>query len=155
MTDIVADAEPRRWTSLTSPRWADPEQQAIDCEVEIAGIGVVPFTATASDIEPIGREIHAALLAGAAGPIAAWVPPSAPVPGSVTAFQARAALLAAGLLDEVEAAVAAADRLTQTAWEYAQAFERTSPTIAALAAALGLTDAQLDDLFRAAAKISA
>ena len=77
------------------------------------------------------------------------------VPASVTAFQARAALLAAGLLDEVEAAVAAADRLTQTAWEYALRFERVSPTIAALAAALGLGDAELDDLFRAAAKISA
>ena len=90
------------------------------------------------------------------GPTVAPADPAAPVvPASVTAFQARAALLAAGLLDDVEAAVAAADRLTQTAWEYALAFERTSPTIAALAAAIGLTDQQLDDLFRVAATISA
>ena len=90
------------------------------------------------------------------GPPVAPVDPAAPVvPACVTAFQARAALLAAGLLDDVEAAVAAADRLTQTAWEYALAFERTSPTIATLAAALGRTDQQLDDLFREAATISA
>lgn len=82
-------------------------------------------------------------------------PPVAPVPQSVSAFQARAALLSNGLLDDVEAAVAAADRLTRTAWEYAQAFERSSPTIATLAAALGLSDEQLDELFRAAAKITA
>lgn len=90
---------------------------------------------------------------------ASSVPPTATdpgaVPASVSAFQARAALFAAGLLDDVEAAVAAADRLTRIAWESAQAFERGSPTIATLAAALGLSDEQLDDLFRAAAEIRA
>ena len=82
-------------------------------------------------------------------------PEVAPVPASVTRFQARAALLAAGLLDDVEATIAGADRFVQIAWADAASFERTSPTIAALAAALGLTDQQLGDLFRAAATISA
>ncbi len=93
---------------------------------------------------------------GRAGP-----PPEAPSVESlraamvVSAFQARAALLAAGKLDDAEAAVAAAPRPVQIAWEYAVEFRRTSPTMLALAPALGLDDAALDDLFRQAAQISA
>lgn len=79
-----------------------------------------------------------------------------PVPQEVSRFQARAALMAAGLLDAADAAVAASgDAFLQLAWKEATAFPRTSPGIAALAPALGLTDADLDDLFRAAAVISA
>lgn len=73
----------------------------------------------------------------------------------VSRFQARAALHNVGLLASVEAAVAAADPFVQIAWQDASEFRRGSPTIAALAAALGLTDVQLDDLFRAAALIEA
>lgn len=82
-------------------------------------------------------------------------PPPPPVPGVVSRFQARAALHNAGLLAGVEAAVAAADPFTQIAWADATEFRRDSPTIAALAVALGMTGAQLDDLFRAAALIVA
>lgn len=88
----------------------------------------------------------------------AWLasePPPPPVPVSVSRFQARAALHNAGLLTAVEAAVAAADPFTQIAWADATEFRRDSPTIAALAVALGMTGAQLDDLFRAAALIVA
>lgn len=70
-------------------------------------------------------------------------------------FQARAALLASGLLASVEAAVAQADQFTQIAWVDAVEFRRNSPTIAALQGAVGLTDAQIDDLFRAAMQIEA
>ncbi len=80
---------------------------------------------------------------------------SEPVPSSVSRFQARAALREAGLLEPIEAAVAAADDLTREAWASAIAFERMSPTIATLAAALGLSSAQVDDLFRRAAMIRA
>lgn len=73
----------------------------------------------------------------------------------VSRFQARAALLGAGLLEAANAAVAAADPIVQIAWADAQEFRRTSPTIAALGAALGLTEAQIDDLFAAAALITA
>ena len=79
-------------------------------------------------------------------------PPSA-VPTSISPAQARLALLHAGLLDQVEAAVAAGDRATQIAWEMATVIERSSPTVVALSAALGLTDAQLDALFTTAAGI--
>jgi len=73
----------------------------------------------------------------------------------VSRFQARAALHAAGLLGMVEAAVAQADPLARIAWADAVEFRRDSPTIAALAGAVGLTETQIDDLFRSAAQITA
>lgn len=80
-------------------------------------------------------------------------PPPAPVPAEVPQWQARRALLAAGLLTAVEAAVAAASQDIQITWEYAPNIVRNSPFVTSMAAALGLTDAQLNDLFRAAAEI--
>lgn len=74
---------------------------------------------------------------------------------SCTPFQGRMALAEAGLLTEVEMAIAAADEKTKVAWEYALEWKRTSPMIAALSIALNMTDAQVDDLFRAAAQIEA
>lgn len=76
-----------------------------------------------------------------------------PVPEAVSRFQARAALLQAGLLSAVEDAVAAADPMVQLAWAEAVEWRRQSPNIIALGAAIGLNEAQLDDLFRAAAQI--
>lgn len=70
-------------------------------------------------------------------------------------FQAKAALSAAGLLSAAESAVAAADATTQLAWAEAIEFRRNSPTITTMAATLGLTPEQVDDLFRAAMQIEA
>ena len=80
----------------------------------------------------------------------------ATVPPSVTRFQARAALHLANLLDEVDAAIAASGNpIAQLAWADAQVFERGSPTIAAMAGALGLTSEQIDALFVSASQIEA
>lgn len=87
--------------------------------------------------------------------IAAYVAPPAPIPQIVSRFQARAALYGAGLLPSVETAIAAADPLVQMAWVDAQEFRRDSPTILAMAGALGLTDTQVDELFTAASQIQA
>ena len=73
----------------------------------------------------------------------------------VTPFQGRMALADAELLSNVEAAVAAADAKTQVAWEYALEWKRMSPMIVTLGAALNLTDAEIDDLFKAASQIVA
>lgn len=83
--------------------------------------------------------------------------PPATVPQSVTRFQALAALHLAGHLEAVKAIMAAPETpvLTKLAWDNALSFERTSPTLASLAAALGMTDADLDALFTAAASIEA
>ena len=72
------------------------------------------------------------------------------VPQSVTRRQARLALLNAGLLTAVEAWIAQASPAVQIDWECAQEIQRDWPAIAEAATALGLTDAQLDDLFAAA-----
>lgn len=92
--------------------------------------------------------------------VAAYVPPPpAPpaVPQQVTAFQAKAALLHAGLLDDVEAMIKHDDtpRVIKLAWDETLHFERTSPTVATIAAALQLTDAQIDALFITASEITA
>ena len=47
------------------------------------------------------------------------------------------------------------DDIVRLAWENAAEWERSSPTLAALATMLGLTDAQVDDLFIAASQVSA
>ena len=84
-----------------------------------------------------------------------WTNPLPPVPQSVSRFQARAALLGAGLLASIEAAIAQADPVAQLAWSDAQEFRRDSPTVLAISAGLGLTDEQLDELFRTASTITA
>jgi len=83
-------------------------------------------------------------------------PPLPPVvPASVAMWQAKAALQAAGLLTSATAAVAAASNPVLTAfWEGASTIDRSSPTLAGIAAALSLTSEQIDALFIQAASIS-
>lgn len=75
------------------------------------------------------------------------------VPASVTARQARLALHGAGLLTQVEAAIAAAGGAVQIEWEYATAIERASPLLATIAAGLEMSGAQIDALFVQAAAL--
>ena len=74
------------------------------------------------------------------------------VPQQVTMRQARLELLSRGLLDDVEAMIAAAGREAQIEWEYASLVERGNLVIAGVQQQQGFTDAQIDDLFRGAAK---
>ncbi len=75
-----------------------------------------------------------------------------PVPQQVTMRQARLALLSAGLLDDVEMVIAAAGRAAQLEWEYAAVVDRSGPAVA-IVQQQGMTDAEIDDLFREAAKL--
>lgn len=79
------------------------------------------------------------------------------VPESVSRFQARMALRNAELFDAVETMMAdpATPIIAVEAWQTGQEFRRASATVQAMAAALGLTDQQLDGLFIAAAEIEA
>lgn len=81
----------------------------------------------------------------------------AKVPVFVSKFQAKAALLQSNLLDQVEALMA--DPLTpavaKLAWTDAQEFRRNSPILLFMSSELGMTEEQIDDLFRAAAIITA
>jgi len=133
---------------------------SIDLEIEHPTLGWIPFTASPDDTEPHGRDLYARAVAGTLGPIAPYVPPPpapAPVPQAVSRFQARAALHLAGLLDQVNALMADPETpmLARLAWQDAQEFRRQSPTVLAMAAALSLSDEDVDNLFITAAGIEA
>lgn len=86
-----------------------------------------------------------------------YVAPPAVAPTLVSRFQARAALAAAGHFEAIDAFMAALPRtdIRRLAWEDATDFDRTSTTLAAMQQMLGLSDAQVDALFTAAAAIEA
>lgn len=86
-----------------------------------------------------------------------YVAPPTPIPSTVSRFQALVVLSAAGHLPTIRTYIATLDpdNITRLAWESATEWERTSPTLNALAAMLGLSDAQVDDLFIAASQVSA
>ncbi len=84
-------------------------------------------------------------------------PPPPGIPQTVTMRQARLALLAAGKLAAVSAAIgklpSAEREAAQIEWEYSTEVHRQRPFVLALAPALGLDDAALDALFVAAAAL--
>jgi hypothetical protein len=79
------------------------------------------------------------------------------VPQSVSRYQGLAALELAGHLSTLESMMEnpATPKLTKLAFENAQTFERNSQTLVTLAAALNLSDADVDALFIAAYGIKA
>lgn len=70
----------------------------------------------------------------------------------VTMRQARLELLSRDLLDDVDAMIAVAGRAARIEWEYASTVTRDNPVIAVVQQQQGITDEQIDDLFREAAK---
>ena len=83
-------------------------------------------------------------------------PPEPPVaPSAVTMRQARLALLGAGLLDDIDAAInglpSPQKEAARIEWEYSQEVQRHNGFVSVLAPILGLTEAQTDALFIAAA----
>lgn len=66
---------------------------------------------------------------------------------NITPRQIRMALTQAGLRTVVETAVAAGSQDLKDWWEFSTYFERTHPQVVAMAAALGVSDAQLDSLW--------
>jgi hypothetical protein len=80
----------------------------------------------------------------------------AAVPQSVSRYQALAAMQNAGILAMVQAAVAASSNpLIPLAFANSATFDRNGAFINELAPGLGLSSAQLDALFVAAAQITA
>lgn len=89
-----------------------------------------------------------------------WIlPPPPSVPRSVTARQIRLWLVSHGVsLAAVEAAIDGIPdqqqrELVRVEWEYAPYVERSHPMLVPLAAALGLSEAQVDAAFREAATL--
>lgn len=60
---------------IRNPIYSAPDNSTIDCEIEHPVHGWIPFTANPNDVEPLGKEVYDACVAGEAGPIAPYVPP--------------------------------------------------------------------------------
>jgi len=86
-----------------------------------------------------------------------YAPPPPPVPQVVDMAQARLALLAAGHLATVNAAIAAmpgaGGDAARIEWEFRTAVRRDSALTVAMAAVLDLDEAALDALFTSAAAL--
>lgn len=137
---------------IRNPKYASENGEVIDCEISINNEWL-PFTANAKDKEAHGKAIYQSIKNGEHGAIAAYVPPPPVVPSVVSMRQARLALLQAGLLGAVDAAINDAGQAAIIEWEYAQELRRTHPLTLSLAAELDLSEQQLDELFTAAAAL--
>lgn len=139
-------------------------QGTIDCEIEHPVYGWIPFTASPDDVELHGREIYQSII----DQQLEILPYVAPVideeatlaywrnTTEVSRFQAYAALFQAGYYDDINAYMdSTADPVQKMAWNTAQVFKRLSPTVLTLQPLLGLSDTELDDLFRFALTIEA
>jgi hypothetical protein len=76
-----------------------------------------------------------------------------PVPESISMAQAQLALLAAGHLDAVEAAITTMPREAQIVWNKAAKVVRGDPLVVQLASLLKLTAKDVDALFLAGVKL--
>lgn len=133
------------------------EHGMIDCEIDHPVYGWVPFTAVNNDQDQFSARIFAAALAMHPAP---YIAPPLPDPLEaerdkmvVSSFQARAALMDFGLLADVNAALSKAGPLAQLAWAEAGEFRRRSGLVNSLADGFGLTEGQVDELFRHAKTI--
>lgn len=126
-------------------QYANPDSTVIRCDIDgvVSFVPCVPGNTDYSNIQQ--------LVAEGSLVVAAYAPPVAPPVTQITMRQCRLQLLAAGLLDEVEAMIAQAERAVQIEWEYASAVDRNSVLVTGIAASLSLSDAEVDGLFEAAA----
>lgn len=131
------------------PDWNPVIEQVVEGVPELSG-SVWKRTWVIEKLFTTPQEEAAAIAAHEAKALAAWREEA-----SCTPFQGRMALSDAGMLADVQAAVDAGDEKTKVAWEYALEWRRMSPMITSLAAALNMTDTQIDDLFKAAQQIQA
>lgn len=73
------------------------------------------------------------------------------VPTKITMRQCRLQLLADGVLDQVETAIAGMDRAVQIEWEYGTVVDRTNPLIPALMTILAWDNDRADQFYTEAA----
>lgn len=85
--------------------------------------------------------------------VVAFLNPPPPPITVVSARQFKLQLLAAGLLDQVDAWVASQPRAVQIAYEYSGSFVRDTPMMETGFAALGFTAEQIDAFFQAASEL--
>lgn len=140
------------WVDRTiSPNAEDVIDAQVKChsyhptQMDMLRAAALSFNTSLTEYDSLINQIEANYIPPAPEPIS--------VPQVITIRQAKLVLLAAGLLDDVDAAVAAADRTTQIEWEYATEVHRQWPTLVNLATAMGLGDEMLNELFIEGAKL--
>ena len=77
---------------ITNPR--HNKHGTIDCEIDHPVYGLIPFTADPDDVELLGQETHAAILAGDAGPIAPYTQTQEEIDAEAAALAAATATAA-------------------------------------------------------------
>ena len=84
-------------------------------------------------------------------------PPPEVVPDAVTMRQARLALLGAGKLADVEAAInslpSPMKEQARISWDYSSQVHRSHGIVAQMGPALGLSETDIDNLFKVAVKL--
>lgn len=68
--------------------YASQAGDVIDCQIEIEGLGLLPFSASKNDPESHGRQLYEELIAGEWGEVAVFTPPDE---GEIAARTAAAA----------------------------------------------------------------
>lgn len=128
--------------NYTNASYVNSENTTI--RVDISGItSFVPCSPGNLDYTHIQEMVVAGELT-----IEPYVAPPAPPVTQVTMRQARLALLAADLLDDVEAMITQAPRSVQIEWEYATVVDRNSVLVQEIGNQLGLTTEQMDQMFQ-------
>lgn len=135
--------------------------------IHIIDNGIVVNTVDDNDVEKVAAAFPGLTVAASETARIGWTyndgefsappAPPIPVPQSVTMRQARLALLGIGKLADVDAAIDALPSPQKEAarieWEYSGEVWRDKALVQALTPALGLTEAQVDDLFIQAAAL--
>lgn len=132
--------------ALTGAYWQDLQPEHVGAFIEVGDAQYAAWVTFRANAGRDGLE--------PADPVV----PAYVIPKIVTRRQGRQALLLAGLLSSVQPAIDAIPDamqrgLAQIEWDDAQEFDRQRPFLLLMASALGLSDAALDDLFIAAAKL--
>ena len=136
--------------------WRNPvfnHAGTIDCEINHAVYGWIPFTASPNDVLEEGQLTHADIIASGA-PITVYTPPTAEeARKSMTPLsqrQMRLGLLAKGITKEdIQSAIVAIvpvdeERRADVEFTYADYFLRTNPSVIQVLKLLNMTDAQID-----------
>lgn len=72
-----------KWSKYSNPKYSKEDQSMIDCTLTVTDppLGDIPFTASNNDVMEYGRKLYQEIIDNAnAIPIAAYVPPPAPIP---------------------------------------------------------------------------
>ena len=128
--------------TILSVTWANSTQASLNVIKDDATY-YVPVDAGNYDYQGVQEWV------AAGNTIAPYVPPVvSAVPASIALWQAKAALQMAGKLDAANSAVAAMNNPVLTSfWNDANFIDRASPTLGQIGVTLGMTSADIDNLF--------